>query len=830
MPAERLALPAVRRRVHAALGRARVRRAAGPRRARSSCAGSSTRAPGSLRRRGRSCACSATSRPRVIVDGRSLPLGRRQAEILALLCLRPDGLTTEQLGADVYGDDASNSTRARRGLAAAQASGVAIADRPLPADRPRRVRRRARAHAAARGAVRRRPSSTPGPLLPHSDAPGVERERDALEGWMRHAVMTGDDREALWAWVQSPSGRDDPAALAARAARRWSSATRGAARRPRRCGACAPRRSPDDREPDRPSRSRAVVRERAPHRAGPPGSSHPPTLLGVECCVGVGSAGRGSAAAGAARGSPRGPARRVGPPQAAGGARDARAGAGRTVSTDRLIEGLWGDEPPASAPKMVQLYVSQLRRLLDGDGARIVTRGRGYELQLADGEVDAVRFERLLARLAAARGARAVARRRARPTSPTSRSPRPRSAASTSCGCARPRCAIDADLAAGRHAEVLGELDALVAAHPLREHLHAPADARAVPRRSPVGGARRLPRRARRRSSSRSASSRAPSCGGCTTRSSRRTRRSTCPRRRRRAGAGAAPAAARRRGGCSSPPPPSLLAGVAGVRRHPRARAGRPAGHRRGRGRRHRPRQRPDHRRSTRSGTQPRARVAAGAGSVWVANRLDGTVSRIDRGRDEVTTIDVGGEPTGARVRRRLAVGRRRPDGAASPRSTPRHEHGRAAASPSATRRAASPSAGGAVWVASAVDGQVVRHRPRARRPRPADRRPGAAVRARRRARGDLGRQRGGRRASSGSTRARARPLDGDRRRQRAERRRRRRRRGLGGQPRATARVSRIDPEHRRGDRDRAASAASPRAVAAGRGWRLGGRRGRRTP
>ena len=69
---------------------------------------------------------------------------------------------------------------------------------------------------------------------------------------------------------------------------------------------------------------------------------------------------------------------------------------GRTVSSDRLIEGLWGDAPPATAPKMVQLYVSHLRRLLEGDGVRIATRGRGYELQLSDGEVDTVRFEQLL--------------------------------------------------------------------------------------------------------------------------------------------------------------------------------------------------------------------------------------------------------------------------------------------------------------------------------------------------------------------------------------------------------------------------------------------------
>ena len=44
--------------------------------------------------------------------------------------------------------------------------------------------------------------------------------------------------------------------------------------------------------------------------------------------------------------------------------------ANATVSVDRLIDGLWGEAPPATAPKMVQLYVSQLRRLLAGDDAR----------------------------------------------------------------------------------------------------------------------------------------------------------------------------------------------------------------------------------------------------------------------------------------------------------------------------------------------------------------------------------------------------------------------------------------------------------------------------
>src|SRR4051794_8977598 len=68
----------------------------------------------------------------------------------------------------------------------------------------------------------------------------------------------------------------------------------------------------------------------------------------------------------------------------------------RTVSADRLAEGLWGDAWPPSAAKMVQSYVSRLRRVLDGDAAEIVTRGRGYELRLAGGEVDVARVERLV--------------------------------------------------------------------------------------------------------------------------------------------------------------------------------------------------------------------------------------------------------------------------------------------------------------------------------------------------------------------------------------------------------------------------------------------------
>jgi hypothetical protein len=47
------------------------------------------------------------------------------------------------------------------------------------------------------------------PLLPRSEAPGIVELREEPDGWVRRAVMTCDDREALWVWLQSGSGRDD---------------------------------------------------------------------------------------------------------------------------------------------------------------------------------------------------------------------------------------------------------------------------------------------------------------------------------------------------------------------------------------------------------------------------------------------------------------------------------------------------------------------------------------------------------------------------------------------------------------------------------------------
>ena len=145
---------------------------------------------------------------------------------------------------------------------------------------------------------------------------------------------------------------------------------------------------------------------------------------------------------------------------------------GETVGAERLAEGLWGDTPPPSAAKMVQAYVSHLRRALDGNGAAIATRGGGYELRLDGGDVDALRFERLVA---GGQPREALALWRGDALADVADEPfaGPEIRRLEELRASAAEAAVEADLAAGRHADVIAELDALVAAHPLRERLHA---------------------------------------------------------------------------------------------------------------------------------------------------------------------------------------------------------------------------------------------------------------------------------------------------------------------------------------------------------------------
>ena len=158
--------------------------------------------------------------------------------------------------------------------------------------------------------------------------------------------------------------------------------------------------------------------------------------------------------------------------------------ANRAVSADRLVEGLWGEEPPRSAAKMLQNYVWRLRKVLAADGgAEILTHGRGYELRIDPELVDVVRFERLAAEAGRAATAgqppyaarEALALFRGAPLADLADEPfaaaeiRRLEDLRETTG----ELAIDADLAAGRHQEIIGEIEALLAEHPLRERLHA---------------------------------------------------------------------------------------------------------------------------------------------------------------------------------------------------------------------------------------------------------------------------------------------------------------------------------------------------------------------
>ena len=157
--------------------------------------------------------------------------------------------------------------------------------------------------------------------------------------------------------------------------------------------------------------------------------------------------------------------------------------ANQTVPLQRLIDGLWGEDPPGTAEKMVQQYVSQLRRLLaDAGGPEILTRGRGYELRIATEAVDALRFEQLVEEAAReGNGGRGDLARQALglwegpPLVDLLDEPFASSEARRleELRLRAIELTIEGDLEAGRHDEVIGGLRSLVDEHPLRERLRA---------------------------------------------------------------------------------------------------------------------------------------------------------------------------------------------------------------------------------------------------------------------------------------------------------------------------------------------------------------------
>ena len=154
--------------------------------------------------------------------------------------------------------------------------------------------------------------------------------------------------------------------------------------------------------------------------------------------------------------------------------------AGRHVSKDLLVELIWGQDSPRRAIDALENYVSQLRKLLGRDA--IGTRPGGYQLQVSPEEVDVTRFERLIAEARAAEpleraeGIRAALTLfRGPPLADLAYEP----FAPTEIGrleelelTAREDL-VDAELEVGRHADVVPDLEVLIAGHPYRERPRA---------------------------------------------------------------------------------------------------------------------------------------------------------------------------------------------------------------------------------------------------------------------------------------------------------------------------------------------------------------------
>jgi len=164
--------------------------------------------------------------------------------------------------------------------------------------------------------------------------------------------------------------------------------------------------------------------------------------------------------------------------------------ANEVVSTEMLVDGIWGTDASERAFNAVQVYISRLRKIInwqrdDAAGAvRLYRKSPGYVLQLDTDALDLARFQRLAQQgtsslrkapeVAAARLGEALGLWRGPALTEFSVLPfaAPEITRLEELRLAALGARVRADLALGRHAELVGELEALVAVHPLHEQLH----------------------------------------------------------------------------------------------------------------------------------------------------------------------------------------------------------------------------------------------------------------------------------------------------------------------------------------------------------------------
>jgi DNA-binding SARP family transcriptional activator len=141
--------------------------------------------------------------------------------------------------------------------------------------------------------------------------------------------------------------------------------------------------------------------------------------------------------------------------------------AGEVVSTDRLVDDLWGETPPKAAVGSLQNLVSELRKLIGSD--LLVTRPPGYVLELDRQRVDAHRFERAVHEGRGLQEALGLWRGPALADLALEPFAQAEIARLEELRTTAREQLFDAELTAGRHAQVVAELESFVAEHPLRE-------------------------------------------------------------------------------------------------------------------------------------------------------------------------------------------------------------------------------------------------------------------------------------------------------------------------------------------------------------------------
>ncbi|WP_204056654.1 helix-turn-helix domain-containing protein [Microbispora corallina] len=141
---------------------------------------------------------------------RRIRLGRRHSEIVVLLACHPEGLTSDQLITELYGDRMLNPVTLRAELSRLRHRlGPLLDSRPYRLRVPVRADFQVLAGHLATGAAEAALRAYRGPLLPTSDAPGIVWERRLLDDGLRDLLVTGRDPAALERWVRTPWGRDD---------------------------------------------------------------------------------------------------------------------------------------------------------------------------------------------------------------------------------------------------------------------------------------------------------------------------------------------------------------------------------------------------------------------------------------------------------------------------------------------------------------------------------------------------------------------------------------------------------------------------------------------